>query len=91
MNEFHIDNLITEAIADLADDDANRGAETLQELAQLFASAGMTQESFNNIRKHVVDSAIELTDPFFIKLKLEKFERQLQEKRSGHARRIITH
>ena len=91
MDEFIVDNLIAEAIADLADDNANRGAETLQELAQLFAMAGIPQESFQNIRKHIIDSAIELTDPFFIQLKLEKYERKLQEKRTGNVRRIITH
>ena len=89
MNEFYVDDLINDAITQLADDNANHGAEALQELATLFHKAGMGRESFNNIRKHIIEQAIERTNPYFIKLKLESFERKLQEQRNGTIKSII--
>ena len=89
MDEFQIDALINNAITELADDNAENGAENLEELAGLFASAGFPRSTFNDIRKHIIESAIQKTDPIFIKYKLENHERKLQEKRIGHANKII--
>ena len=90
MDEFTVDNLINDAINELADDDATKGAEALEELAQLWSSAGMSQEGFNDLRKHIINSAVRKTDAYFIKAKLEIHEQNLQQYRIGHVKRIIT-
>lgn len=91
ITEDKINDLIDEAITNLADDNVNVGAESLVELAQIFAKAGMTKESFMNIRKYIINEAIERTDAVFIKEKLKSAEKQLQENRCGTVKRIITH
>ena len=89
MDELYIDNLINDAIKQLADDNPNEGAEALQELAILFNKAGIGRESFNHIRKHIIEQAVERTSAYFIKIKLESFEHKLQESRNGTSKRII--
>ena len=77
------DSLVSEAIIELASDDINKGAECLVEIARLWAKAGLPQNSFNNIRKYIIEEAIERTDALFIKTKVEIAERALREKRTG--------
>ena len=78
-----INEMIEEAVTHLVDDNPEYGAESLVELAYIFAKAGMPKESFNNIRQHIVKMAVEKTgDPGFIKMKLECAEKTLQEKRT---------
>jgi hypothetical protein len=91
ITEEKIQDLIDESILSLADDNPRVGAESLVELAQIFAKAGMTKQSFMDIRKYIVEEAIELTDPLFIKEKLELSEKQLQGNRCGTVKRIIIH
>ena len=88
MDNYQVDNLINDAISALADDNPKIGAEQLQELAQIFAKAGMKKQSFMDIRKHIIEQAIERTEPLFIKAKLEGQEQLLQENRNGRTRII---
>jgi len=81
--ENHIDKLIEECIDNLCDDNINRGAESLQELAQNFAKGGMTQQSFMDIRTFIINQAKERTDALFIDAKLKLSEQFLREKRTG--------
>ena len=89
IEEYKVDDLINESINALADDNPKVGAETLVELAHIFAKAGMQRESFNNIRKHIIEQAIKRTDPLFIKAKLEGQEQLLQGQRNGKISKII--
>ncbi len=89
--EEDINDLIDEAINQLSDDNTSFGAESLQELAQIFAKAGMTKESFMNIRHYIVNEAIQRTDAVFIKEKLEIAEKQLQKVRNNGTNTAIIH
>lgn len=79
----YINSLIDECIDHLADDSPSLGANSLIELANIFAKAGMTKASFGNIRKFIVTQAIERTDPIFIQEKLKIAERELRNNRDG--------
>jgi len=81
--ENKIDKLIQECIDNLCDDNIFRGAESLQELAQNFAKAGMKQQSFMDIRTFIINQAKERTDALFIDEKLKLSEQALREKRTG--------
>lgn len=89
MDEFAADKLINNAIDELSDDSPRKGAEALAELANLFAKAGFKKQQFDEIRQHIIESAIRKTDPIFIKHKLEVHEALLQEKRNGSTNKII--
>lgn len=89
IEEYKVDDLINEAIRNLADDNPKIGAESLAELADIFAKAGMRKQSFMDIRKHIIEQAIEKTGPLFIKAKLEGQEQLLQGQRNGKITRII--
>jgi len=89
ITEDKINDLIDEAINQLSDDNPNFGAESLQDLAQIFAKAGLTKQSFMGIRQFIVNQAIEQTDAMFIKEKLEIAEKKLQERRNGTSTTII--
>ena len=89
ITEDKINDLIDEAINQLSDDNPNFGAESLQDLAQIFAKAGLTKESFMNIRHYIVNEAIQRTDAVFIKEKLSIAEQQLQGARNGTNTTII--
>jgi hypothetical protein len=71
-------DLIDEAIDALVDDDINRGADELIELAHIFAKAGAGQSSFNSIRKYIITEARERTCAPFIAEKLKIIERRKQ-------------
>jgi hypothetical protein len=79
------EGLINGITKDLADGNYVMGAKGLQELAQIWARAGLPQLSFANMRKHLVDTAIQDSDELFIPEKLLSEERNL---RNGR-RRII--
>jgi len=81
--ENHIEKLIDECIDSLCDDNIFHGAESLQELAQNFAKAGMTMKSFLDIRTFIINQAKEKTDALFIDEKLKLSEQALREKRTG--------
>jgi len=83
MTENKVDDLIEECIDNLIDDNINRGAGSLEELAQYFAKAGMTKQSFMDIRTYIINEASKKTDSLFIDAKLKLFERILRVKRTG--------
>jgi len=77
-----INDLMDECINALCDDNPQHGAESLVELAHIFARAGMTQEIFQNIRAHIIKTAIQKTgDSGFIWMKLEESEKSLHRER----------
>ncbi len=89
MTEDEINKLIDECIDQLADDNTRVGAESLVELAHVWANAGIDISSFLDIRKYIINEAIERTDPMFIEEKLQQAEQLLRETRCGST--IITH
>ena len=74
-------DLIDEAISALADDDINRGADELIELAHIFAKAGAGQSSFQSIRRYIITEARARTCAPFIEEKLKLIERRKQQGR----------
>ena len=82
MTEDEINKLIDECIDHLADESILTGAQSLFELAMLWAKAGLTQESFLDMRKHIIDQAIQRTDAMFIHEKLKLSEQQLRRERT---------
>ena len=79
-----IDKLIEECITNLCYDNIKCGGESLEELARYWAKAGLTLKSFMDIRKYIINEAVEKTDAIVIKEKLELAERDLREKRTGY-------
>jgi len=77
-----INDLIDECIDHLADESTLVGAQSLQELARIWAKAGVCQSSFMDIRKFIIDQAVKRTDVYFINEKLRISEQQLQRERS---------
>ncbi len=75
--------MIDEAIKDLSSDSIKKGAESLVEIAKMWAKAGLPQDSFENIRKYIIKEAIAKTDEYFIMEKLGIAERSLREKRTN--------
>ena len=89
-----IDNLINGCIDDLCDDNAEHGADSLAELAIVWHKAGLTKQSFLDMRSHIKQSAFERLGPssaFFLEYKLQKAEQILQINRSGAKHGIIIH
>ena len=84
ISEEELDNLMTEAINDLAADDINAGVRALEGLAHNYAKAGMDQQSFANIRQFIINEAIAKTDAYFIEEKLKAAERTNSIKRMGN-------
>lgn len=84
MNSDDINDLIDECIDALCDENAEYGADSLAELATLWARAGLTQRSFADVRQYVKNSAKErlgASSAYFIEYKLQKAEKKLQNKR----------
>ncbi len=77
------DAMIEECITNLADDDINKGGEALQELAIVWAKAGLGYKSFLDMRTYIIESAKMKTDAYFIDEKLRITEQALREKRTG--------
>lgn len=97
MTPDEVNELIDDAIDHLTDDNAEYGAGTLVELAHIWAKAGLTQQSFADIRQFIINSAIErlgTSATSFIHMKVTMAEQSLQKERntsgtnSGH---IIIH
>ena len=79
-----IDKLIDESIDALADDNPNQGAECLIELAKAWASCGLTQQSFSELRIYIVEQAKRRDQcPRLIEIKLKEAEKQLKRVRDG--------
>lgn len=76
-----INECIDSAIEALVDDDLNKGADQLYELAVHFARGGMEQQSFEHLRGYIVQEAERRTDKQFIREKLKLAERKLYERR----------
>ena len=83
--------MIDEAINALADDNIEHGAEALVELAQMFANAGASLQSFANVRQHVVQEAEKKTSVHFIREKLKCAERILQNDRPSKESSRLSH
>lgn len=84
ITDQYINDLMDEAIDHLCDDSPDYGADTLVELAHIFASAGMPKSTFQNIRTHIINSAIERlgkSSTMFVHYKLQKAEQKLFEER----------
>lgn len=88
ISEEGFDNLINDAINDLAGDNITDGVESLIELADIFAKAGMPQQTFYDIRQHIIKEATARTDAVFIREKLVAAEKE--HKRLGNGDLIIT-
>jgi hypothetical protein len=88
VNNFDI--LVDDAIDQLASDNVSDGVECLVALAHVFAKAGCGIQSFYDMRKFIIQQAIEKTDAYFIQTKVELAEKQLREFRDGR-RSIIVH
>lgn len=90
MNEANLTNLINSIEKALINDSPSVAAEGLVELANVWATAGMPPTSFYDMRKHIIERAIELTDRAFILEKLTIAERHLTGGRNGNSSGIIT-
>jgi len=84
-----INELIDDCIDHLCDDNPEYGAGSLQELAHIWARAGLTQNSFADIRQFIIKSAIERLGTqatAFIHYKLKLSEQLLQKERNTSGR-----
>ena len=85
--------LIDDAIDHLCDDNIEYGAGCLREIAELWAKAGLPQQSFMDMRQHIINQAIErVGNAQFVELKLELAEKDSQRERNftkGHSNIII--
>ena len=94
MTEDAINDLINNCIDHLCDDNAEYGADSLTELAVLWAKAGLTKQSFIDMRSYIIGSAIErlgTSATSFIHYKLQVAEQKLQYNRSGAKHGIFNH
>ena len=92
MNDEDINNLIDECIDHLCDDNAAYGATSLTELARIWARAGLTKQSFIDIRQFIINSAIErlgTNATAFIHYKLQLAEQDLMKERTKSAHTSI--
>ncbi len=80
----YINDLINAAIQELSDDNIHSGVGSLTELAQQFAKAGLGMTSFLNVRKYIIDTAVQNTDAYFITEKIKLAERDAQNERSRY-------
>ena len=84
-----INDLIDEAINTLVNDSPEKSAEALTELAGMWAVAGLTLQSFLDMRKHIVKMAIKQTSVLFVQEKLIVQEQIMRNKRNGQQKIII--
>ena len=95
MTEYEIDELISDCIDHLCDDNAEYGAGSLAELARIWAKSGLGKDSFLNTRQYIINSSIErlgTAATSFIHYKLQIAEQELANTRkitSGHSNIII--
>lgn len=71
-----VEKLMQEAEDSLVNDDPSVAADALLQLAHIWATAGIPQSSFNDIRQHIIQRAIDRTAPAFIQEKLQLIERE---------------
>jgi len=89
MNDEQITKLMQQAEDALVDDAPEKAAEALQELAHVWAKAGVPQSSFLDLRKHLVQAAEGRTSAPFINEKLRVAEQLMRENRND--RTITNH
>ena len=85
----NIDDLFDSIVDELCDNDINKGADSLVELAHFWAKAGFTKKSFLEMRLHLIQKAEERTDVYFIREKLKLAEMKNHDRRQIHGNRII--
>ena len=92
-HDDYLENLMDETVRHLVSGYVNAAADGMATIAQYFARAGMPIQAFQNMRKHLIDSATQEADcPIFIGEKLKDVEKILYEKRTGTTpSTIITH
>lgn len=78
-----VNDLIDEAITALSDDSITKGADALEELAQMWAKAGMPIKSFLEVRQYIINEATAKTDALFIQEKLKIAEQNKRVTRNG--------
>ena len=91
-----INELVDECIDDLCDDNAERGAQSIAELAIIYAKAGIPIKTFMDMREYIIRSAIErlgTAATSFIHYKLQVAEQELKKTRISGANHgiILTH
>ncbi len=84
----YIDDLITESIDCLADDDITNGTGAMMEIAEAFAKAGQTLASWLNLRTFIIESAVQNNQAILIPEKVAVAEIKRREDRNGSV--IIT-
>jgi len=94
MTPDEINELVDDCIDHLCDDNPAYGAGSLAELARLWAKAGLTQQSFMDMRQYIINSSIErlgTSATAFIHTKLQLAEQDLMKERrkSAHSNIII--
>lgn len=95
MTPDEINELVDDCIDHLCDDNPEYGAGSLIQLAQLWAKAGLTQQSFVDMRQYIINSSIErlgTSATAFIHYKLQLAEQDLmKERRKSANHNIIIH
>ena len=94
MKPDDINALIDECITNLCDDNAELGASSLVEFANVWAKSGLGRRSFENMRLYIIRSAIErlgTAATSFIHYKLQVAESELRKGRnkSAHSNIIV--
>lgn len=84
----YIDDLITEAIELLAEDDITNGTGSLMELAEAFHKSQLGMDSFLNVRSYIIDAAIKKGPAKLIFEKVSIAEIKRKEDRNGNPTRL---
>ena len=79
----YIDDLITEAIDCLADDDITNGTGAMMEIAEAFAKGGQTLAAWLDLRTYIVKSAVQQNKAILIPEKVAVAEIKRREDRNG--------
>ena len=77
MTPSEVNKIIDSCIDNLADDSIDVGADSLFELAIIWAKAGMNEQSFLDMRKYIVKQAKLKTNELFIDEKLRIAEKKM--------------
>ena len=95
MTPDEINELVDDCILHLCDDNPEYGAGSLVELAHIWASAGLTKQSFMDMRQFIINSSSErlgTSATAFIHYKLQLAEQDLtKERRKSANHNIIIH
>lgn len=88
LEDEKLNRIMCETVDHIVGGHFSDAADGLYELAKYFARAGMPQHTFEDIRKHLLDSASQKTGcPVFAREHLTQAERELSDKRKS----IIIH